>query len=1219
MVRNRRVCGARPGATWGGTSPSRSSKAHINCKLRPQASLDLHASSLASPFTLSSLRTGPELQHSGRSFTHLPWPRLRALERGARLPPQPSAPFACSARWRRHAMTMKSHLPDRLLRREQGDTSRYSKIRGIYGDKKWIDDMDIVNELTGHSGCVNALSWSRSGGLLASGSDDTFVNLYSYHPESSTSQFALATTISTGHTQNIFSVKFMPHSNDNTIVTAAGDHEVRIFDLEYSGRPIATSSASSLASARRTLGRSTEYNGTRYLSDGDTNAKVFRSHTDRVKRIVTESSPYLFLTCSEDGEVRQWDTRMPESHYPEFGGSYFRGPASRDEDRRPPPLISYKDYSIDLNTISCSPSQPYYIALGGSHLHCFLHDRRMIGRDQLRERGTRMRASNTPSETDENLIGRSTQCVRKFAPNGQQVMGRRGNHITACKISDADPNDIVVSWSAESIYSFDINRSPDADDMPDRVSCRPHTKKSSLAKNSSHRRRKRKRDKGSASGEGEDRGGSRARTESQTRRGEDSELALMVQYGNGQSEEIPIEPTTGARNLEEAREALLPEQQRRSQRIAKKSVQLRKALFSEKDFAKSLDLASEILPEIDNLISHWRYPTTTNTNEIACQREQRLRRSSIRRFVQAAGTVARILKGPTSDQPSSTMFTRIEPGPSAPGMSSRNQFLYDFIKAILLWLDSGIGALVEGFTRPSSSRDGNAFHPIGQNAGSEAIDDSLIPYLMRHAGTTPVPNVDASRFEVDENQAVFESERAAVKAFGNAIQIPFADLSSAAVAYAEDSSDVSMEQTDPASSRPTSQDRNAATRFWAFRVARGLLLTVGEGLTYSAIDDAFGGSGVPDPATRVMEEELGLAQQDIDTEEPEQLVEDIEVVRRKRRNVTAGGPRASVEERSSLLSAHENGDGEEDGEGLMDLDDDTSDDEHDDDIDADEDGDEAAEDGEEESSSSDSDSRFFMTNPLNRHQREAKVEMNVPCAPHTREYRGHCNAKTVKDVNYFGLQDEYVVSGSDDGNFFAWNRHTAELVGIWEGDGEVVNVIQGHPYEPMLAVSGIDHTVKIFSPDARARHCARNAIGVSAADTSEFSSIEWPRRARRGRRTSTLGRSTSDATNNHEESSRARAVQADELAVSDSEDESKVAPEGLPSKKRIQNEYEITSQNDDQRRGAGLPYIPRSVLAHLAAHIRHAQGMGPDDDDDGNGDGGTGPHTIQLSDDCSVM
>ena len=52
---------------------------------------------------------------------------------------------------------MKFTLHDRLLHRELGNTSRYSAIKGIYGDRTWIEDLDIINELGGHSGCVNAL------------------------------------------------------------------------------------------------------------------------------------------------------------------------------------------------------------------------------------------------------------------------------------------------------------------------------------------------------------------------------------------------------------------------------------------------------------------------------------------------------------------------------------------------------------------------------------------------------------------------------------------------------------------------------------------------------------------------------------------------------------------------------------------------------------------------------------------------------------------------------------------------------------------------------------------------------------------------------------------------------------------------------------------------------------------------------------------------------
>lgn len=55
------------------------------------------------------------------------------------------------------AITMKSELHKRLLWREFGERLSFSGVRGIYGDKTWIDDLDIVNELGGHTGCVNAL------------------------------------------------------------------------------------------------------------------------------------------------------------------------------------------------------------------------------------------------------------------------------------------------------------------------------------------------------------------------------------------------------------------------------------------------------------------------------------------------------------------------------------------------------------------------------------------------------------------------------------------------------------------------------------------------------------------------------------------------------------------------------------------------------------------------------------------------------------------------------------------------------------------------------------------------------------------------------------------------------------------------------------------------------------------------------------------------------
>lgn len=55
---------------------------------------------------------------------------------------------------------MKYTVYDRLLKREVGQQRRtYTDIRGIYGDKHWVDNLDIVNELEGHNGCVNALRY----------------------------------------------------------------------------------------------------------------------------------------------------------------------------------------------------------------------------------------------------------------------------------------------------------------------------------------------------------------------------------------------------------------------------------------------------------------------------------------------------------------------------------------------------------------------------------------------------------------------------------------------------------------------------------------------------------------------------------------------------------------------------------------------------------------------------------------------------------------------------------------------------------------------------------------------------------------------------------------------------------------------------------------------------------------------------------------------------
>ncbi|XP_012219313.1 DDB1- and CUL4-associated factor 8 [Linepithema humile] len=80
-------------------------------------------------------------------------------------------------------------------------------------------------------------------------------------------------------------------------------------------------------------------------------------------------------------------------------------------------------------------------------------------------------------------------------------------------------------------------------------------------------------------------------------------------------------------------------------------------------------------------------------------------------------------------------------------------------------------------------------------------------------------------------------------------------------------------------------------------------------------------------------------------------------------------------------------------------------------------------------------------------------------------YQGHRNSATVKGVNFFGPKSEYVISGSDCGNIFIWDKNTEAVVQWMAGDKQgVVNCLEGHPHIPILATSGLDYDVKIWAP-----------------------------------------------------------------------------------------------------------------------------------------------------------
>ncbi|CAH8674056.1 unnamed protein product [Schistosoma rodhaini] len=81
-------------------------------------------------------------------------------------------------------------------------------------------------------------------------------------------------------------------------------------------------------------------------------------------------------------------------------------------------------------------------------------------------------------------------------------------------------------------------------------------------------------------------------------------------------------------------------------------------------------------------------------------------------------------------------------------------------------------------------------------------------------------------------------------------------------------------------------------------------------------------------------------------------------------------------------------------------------------------------------------------------------------------YIGHCNSITdIKEANFFGSYGQYIVGGSDCGAFFIWDRITTNIMRILKADSSTVNCVQPHPSICLLASSGIDSVVRLWSPN----------------------------------------------------------------------------------------------------------------------------------------------------------
>ncbi|XP_040005019.1 DDB1- and CUL4-associated factor 6 isoform X2 [Xiphias gladius] len=260
--------------------------------------------------------------------------------------------------------------------------SEPNTIRTNYlGRREFVQRLKLETTLNVHDGCVNTISWNDTGEYILSGSDDTFLVITNPYNKK------VKKSIRSGHRANIFSAKFMPHTNDQEIISCSGDGIIYYTNTE----------------------KSPEYN----------RQCQFTCHYGTAYEIMTvPNDPYTFLSCGEDGTVRWFDLRTKTS--------------CTKEDCKDDILINCRRAAT---SISISPLVPYYLAVGCSDSSVRIYDRRMLG----------TRATG-------NYMGRGTtgMCVR-FVP---AHLSNKSCRVTSLCYSE-DGQEVLVSYSSDYIYLFD--------------------------------------------------------------------------------------------------------------------------------------------------------------------------------------------------------------------------------------------------------------------------------------------------------------------------------------------------------------------------------------------------------------------------------------------------------------------------------------------------------------------------------------------------------------------------------------------------------------------------------------------------------------------------------------------------------------------------------------------------------------------------------------------
>ncbi|KAF0288714.1 WD and tetratricopeptide repeats protein 1 [Amphibalanus amphitrite] len=277
--------------------------------------------------------------------------------------------------------------------------------RTMHVSEALVNRLGLRSELQGHNGCVNCLEWNADGTLLASGSDDYQVCLWQPQRDK------LLHTIPTTHSGNIFSVKFMPESNDGVVATCAADCHLKVIDVRFS-------------------------EVTHQCS----------CHHGRVKRLaVAPHLPYLVWSAGEDGLIMQLDLRAKHRCRPGGGGGSVLVN-----------LQSQCGVGSEAKCVAVCPSRPDLLAVGANDPYVRVYDRRMV-----RLGGLPAGAAKPGSSAEQDPVT-PDGAVQYFCPGHLSRPGsgtserRRRRPLAVTYVSySADGRHLLANLGSEQVYLFD--------------------------------------------------------------------------------------------------------------------------------------------------------------------------------------------------------------------------------------------------------------------------------------------------------------------------------------------------------------------------------------------------------------------------------------------------------------------------------------------------------------------------------------------------------------------------------------------------------------------------------------------------------------------------------------------------------------------------------------------------------------------------------------------